>query len=189
LRLSARVQRSRVGALRAVRQRENLTLTRQKNCQVLPKPRPTARKPAAKLREKFTKVAEKADRRVKTSCRYLKRVETKIGDSNEILWGTFRDLKRKYSIPRSSGYVLIAEARCSILLPSRISCPSRSAMMRSICSRLSKRSSLEWANVEKLGAVLEGDSRNRSAQARESADSEDKIVRALSIHQATFFDR
>jgi hypothetical protein len=61
------------------------------------------------LREKFTKVAEKADRRVKTSCRYLKRVETKIGDSNEILWGTFRDLKRKYSIPRSSGYVLIAE--------------------------------------------------------------------------------
>jgi hypothetical protein len=30
-------------------------------------------------------------------------------DSNEILWGTFRDLERKYSIPRSSGYVLIQE--------------------------------------------------------------------------------
>jgi|SRR5215510_10426084 len=36
-------------------------------------------------------------------------METKIGDSDEILWGTFRDLKRKYSIPRSSGYVLIQE--------------------------------------------------------------------------------
>jgi len=30
-------------------------------------------------------------------------------DSDEILWGTFRDLERKYSIPRSSGYVLIQE--------------------------------------------------------------------------------
>jgi hypothetical protein len=30
-------------------------------------------------------------------------------DSNEILWGTFRDLERKYSIPRSSGYVLIQQ--------------------------------------------------------------------------------
>jgi hypothetical protein len=29
--------------------------------------------------------------------------------SDEILWGTFRDLERKYSIPRSSGYVLISE--------------------------------------------------------------------------------
>src|SRR5260370_36997103 len=30
-------------------------------------------------------------------------------DSDEILWGTFDDLERKYSIPRSSGYVLISE--------------------------------------------------------------------------------
>lgn len=30
-------------------------------------------------------------------------------DSNEILWGTFRDLERRYSIPRSSGYVLIQQ--------------------------------------------------------------------------------
>jgi hypothetical protein len=28
---------------------------------------------------------------------------------SEILWGTFRDLERRYSIPRSSGYVLISE--------------------------------------------------------------------------------
>jgi hypothetical protein len=33
---------------------------------------------------------------------------TKI-DNDEVLWGTFRDLERKYSIARSSGYVLIQE--------------------------------------------------------------------------------
>jgi hypothetical protein len=30
-------------------------------------------------------------------------------DNDEVLWGTFRDLARKYSIPRSSGYVLIQQ--------------------------------------------------------------------------------
>jgi len=39
--------------------------------------------------------------------RFVRRKEHR--DSDEILWGTFADLERKYSIPRSSGYVLIRE--------------------------------------------------------------------------------